>query len=203
MMMPTPTHLWRILLLLLCIGTTPPLHAQTGEALWLKNINAQRSYEGDVVMATISTSVYPISAAVPMVQLAYGYKQHDAAAIRRGWVAVAGLGVDVALTFGVKYAVNRPRPYITYPIISPYQTVTDPSFPSGHTSVAFTTATMLTLQFPRWYVATPAYLWAASVGYSRMYLGMHYPSDVAIGAVIGAGSAWLCYKGNKWLQGRK
>jgi len=33
-----------------------------------------------------------------------------------------------------------------------------------------------------------------------MYLGMHYPSDVAVGAVIGAGSAWLGYKGNQWLQ---
>jgi undecaprenyl-diphosphatase len=78
-----------------------------------------------------------------------------------------------------------------------------PSFPSGHTSVAFSTATSLYLAYPKWYVAVPAFTYAASVGYSRMYLGVHYPSDVLAGAVIGAGSAWLMYKANKWLFKKK
>ena len=74
------------------------------------------------------------------------------------------------------------------------------SFPSGHTSSAFCTATSLSLLFPKWYVAVPSYLYAATVGYARMYQGVHYPSDVLVGALVGAGSAWISYKVEKWMD---
>ncbi len=72
-------------------------------------------------------------------------------------------------------------------------------FPSGHTSLAFAIATSLSLKYPKWYVIAPSYVWACSVGYSRMNLGVHYPSDVLAGAVLGAGSAFLTYKLNEWF----
>jgi undecaprenyl-diphosphatase len=53
----------------------------------------------------------------------------------------------------------------------------------------------LSIHFKKWYVIVPAYAWATSVGYSRMYLGEHYPTDVLVGAAIGTGSAYL----SKWL----
>lgn len=79
------------------------------------------------------------------------------------------------------------------------------SFPSGHTTDAFSLATSLTLNFKQWYVIVPAYLWAGSVGYSRLYLGAHYPSDVFGGAIVGSTSAFITYKLSKWLnkKGRK
>jgi undecaprenyl-diphosphatase len=65
------------------------------------------------------------------------------------------------------------------------------SFPSGHTSSAFQWATGCALACPKWYVVVPAYAYACGIGYSRMYLGVHYPSDVLAGALVGGGSAVL------------
>ncbi len=46
----------------------------------------------------------------------------------------------------------------------------------------------------------PSYTWAVIVAYSRMDLGVHYPSDILIGAVIGAGSAYLCFRLNQKIR---
>jgi undecaprenyl-diphosphatase len=97
----------------------------------------------------------------------------------------------------MKYSINRQRPYDAYPtIINPYTLEKDASFPSGHTSTAFALATSMSIQYKKWYVVVPAFAWAGSVGYSRMYLGEHYPTDVLAGAAIGIGSAYL----SEWLN---
>ncbi|MFB0907423.1 MAG: membrane-associated phospholipid phosphatase [Spirosomataceae bacterium] len=121
-------------------------------------------------------------------------------------VAEKGLLSSVALlgTYGVGYllkkGINRPRPYETHPFINNYRIENDESFPSGSTAVAFSMATSLTVNYPKWYVAVPAYGFATAVGYSRMRLGAHYPTDVLAGAAIGAGSVWVTHKLNKWVR---
>jgi len=104
------------------------------------------------------------------------------------------------LQLPMKYTINRDRPFVTYPDICKKSGAASPSFPSGHTSSAFATATSLTLAYPRWYIVVPSFAWAGTVAYSRMDLGVHYPSDILIGAMIGAGSAWLTFKINKKLN---
>ena len=95
---------------------------------------------------------------------------------------------------GLKYLVRRTRPYVRFPDLDsragdiargdPY------SFPSGHAAISFALATSWTLSHPEWYVAVPGYLWATTVALSRVWLGVHYPSDVFFGAVLGMAIAW-------------
>ncbi|WP_370577362.1 phosphatase PAP2 family protein [Mucilaginibacter sp. SP1R1] len=110
------------------------------------------------------------------------------------------LGVSVLATNLIKITVNRTRPADRYPdeifVNSPTH---NQSFPSGHTSLAFATATTLSMQYHKWYITVPAYAWAASVGYSRMYLGKHYPTDVLAGAAVGIGTAYVGHWFNQKL----
>jgi undecaprenyl-diphosphatase len=99
--------------------------------------------------------------------------------------------LSFGLTFLIKHIVKRPRPFVQNINIVPVYRAGSTSFPSGHTSSSFATATALSRAYPKWYVIAPAFLWAGSVSYSRMYLGVHYPTDVAAGAVIGTGSAFV------------
>jgi len=89
----------------------------------------------------------------------------------------------------IKKLLKRPRPFRGNYRIVPVYIAGDYSFPSGHSSSAFSTATSLSMAYPKWYVIAPAAAWAGTVAYSRMYLGLHYPSDVATGTLMGAGTA--------------
>jgi len=68
-------------------------------------------------------------------------------------------------------------------------------FPSSHAANAFAVATLLWLligrKFP-WTILTFAV--AGLIGYTRIYLGVHFPGDVIVGAFLGAGIGWLCWK---------
>ena len=112
-------------------------------------------------------------------------------ALRIGASEVAALGVVYAL----KGTLRRPRPYRTMTEIVPRDRhhvgddVFDPnSFPSGHAAMSFAVATSLTLSDGRW--AFPALAWATATSVSRVWHGVHYPSDVLVGAAIGAGAAF-------------
>jgi undecaprenyl-diphosphatase len=147
----------------------------------------------------ISNSTQMVATAIPISVLAAGLITNDKMTIKKGLYLVETAAFTALATQVMKNSFRRDRPYIKNPDILSTSTSSSYSFPSGHTSTAFATATSLTIAYPKWYVAVPAYAWAASVGYSRMYQGVHYPSDVLAGAVIGAGSAWLMHKANKWL----
>lgn len=188
-----------LFLVLLCTHSW----AQDADISLLRNINLHRNKSLDGGIVDLTNSTYPATVALPTAQLIAGYATHNKQLIRDGWATVGGLAFTGMVAFGLKYSVNRTRPYVTYHDLQPYQTDTDPSFPSGHATFSFFTATTLSMYYPRWYVIAPSYLWAAAVGYSRLDLGVHYPTDVLAGAIIGSGSAWLAWKANRWLAHRK
>lgn len=104
------------------------------------------------------------------------------------------IGVLLLVTIvsqGLKALIDRDRPFTTYPYIEKLSTGGDSSFPSGHTLEAFAVATALSLLFSRKKIIVPVYVWAMLVAYSRMALGVHYPSDVLAGIMIGALIGWV------------
>ena len=112
---------------------------------------------------------------------------------RMRWEAVVSLFLSLVLAAFIsdvvlKPLIARPRPFVSLPaVIVIGERPSDASFPSGHAAHAFAGAAMLTSALPigRW-------IWwalAVLIAYSRVYLGVHYPSDIIGGAVVGTLSA--------------
>jgi membrane-associated phospholipid phosphatase len=139
-----------------------------------------------------SASVYWLPGIIAAGSLGYGFLRGDIQARYNACDLVISIAFSQLVSEVLKVTVNRERPADRYPYeIFVSSTTHGGSFPSGHTSAAFATATTLALEYRKWYIVVPAYLWAGSVAYSRMYLGKHYPSDVLAGIVIGIGSGFF------------
>lgn len=89
------------------------------------------------------------------------------------------------LALGLKAATGRPRPFETIPQADPLIGATvGQSMPSGHAATSFAGAVVLSYLLPR--SAPYMFLLAVAIAFSRIYVGVHYPSDVAAGAALGA-----------------
>ena len=102
----------------------------------------------------------------------------------RKWESVELLGISLlaALVMGIKFLVRRRRPEGDWGGI--YRNTDPHSFPSGHAARAFIIATLAIGLVPGW-LAVILWVWAPLVALARVAMGVHYVSDVVVGAVLG------------------
>lgn len=181
----------------LCLLLPVFINAQNIDIDLLQSINPRNSSSG--YWGVTSGSAYFVPAGTAVGTLAYGIIRKDKRIQANAYELVIAIGAGAVVTQTLKYAIDRKRPAETYPDkVYPASMERGHSFPSGHTTVAFATATAVSLQYKKWYITVPAFVWASSVGYSRIYRGVHYPSDVLAGAAIGIGSGYLSH----WLTNK-
>jgi undecaprenyl-diphosphatase len=193
--------LFMLVALFVCLFTTAPKAQSIAELNTLRRINPNNP--NNAVWNNLSNTSKYISVGVPVGYFVAGLIHDDKALKQKAAYTAASILLNTASTTLLKNVVKRERPYNTYTGIFPDKIESDYAFPSGHTSSAFATATSLAITTKKWYVAVPAFAWSASVGYSRIYLGQHYPSDVIMGAIVGTSSAIICHWASKQLAKRK
>lgn len=188
------------IILILALLFSISAFSQNADVNLLRHINVERNRSLDPAFEFITNSMQPLTIAIPAGFMTYALIKKDSLDKLNAMIVASSVLIGGIISTSLKYAVNKDRPFVTYPFIEQKTFATSPSFPSAHTSLAFALATSLSVVSPKWYIIAPSFLWASAVGFSRMHLGVHYPSDVLAGALIGSGSAILSIKLNQWLN---
>jgi len=98
--------------------------------------------------------------------------------------------IQSAVIYSLKFLIQRQRPFLFLEMASklskgPGEILDPPSFPSAHTAFSLMMATLLAAWFPRYRFIF--FIIAGFVGWTRIYLGLHYPTDIIVGALLGYG----------------
>nr|WP_317324421.1 phosphatase PAP2 family protein [uncultured Flavonifractor sp.] len=114
---------------------------------------------------------------------------------KAGFVSLIAMLLGLLCTnVALKHLVGRARPWLTVEGLIPLVAEHDPnSFPSGHTCAAFAAASAWCRTLPRRWMKVTAVVMAALMGFSRLYVGVHFPSDVLAGMAVGLFCGWLAW----------
>ena len=187
-----------IICLLIGLISLSQVHAQNWDINTVKEVNRWNMHG---LSKGLSHSGIIISVGLPTAIGVYALAKKDQPLLKDAIYIGTSVIEAVGLTYGLKYTIDRQRPYVKYPDkLHPIEPEDSPSFPSGHTAAAFSLATSLSITYPKWYVIAPSAAWACGVGLARINQGVHYPSDVLTGAAIGVGCAFANIYINRWLN---
>ena len=154
---------------------------------WLNHHLIQHSVP---ILRIISYSTTLISIAVVLIVLIKSLIKRSISIRKQFFILASVLILVASVSQGLKIFIIRDRPFTTHPFIEKLSDGGGSSFPSGHTMEAFAMALTLSLLFTKKKIVIPVYSWAMLVAYSRMALGVHYPSDVLAGVIIGTFIGW-------------
>ena len=141
----------------------------------------------DSVMVALSLTAYHAAFWALLAAIMAISKGH-----RRPGIAIlfSLLASYVAVELVIKTFIHRERPYVAEGLTPIIVDSLSYSFPSGHTAYSFASATVIAMYYGRWCI--PAFVLATMIGISRIYLALHWPTDVVAGALIGVAVAAAC-----------
>ena len=124
---------------------------------------------------------------------------------RAGFLALLALLFGLLVTnLTLKPWAARPRPWLSVEGLIPLLHPADPySFPSGHTTAAFAAGGVWCRALPRRWMRIAAILQAAVMAFSRLYVGVHFPTDVLTGLCVGLAGSQLVWYAARGLERRK
>ena len=159
----------------------------------------------DPVFIFITNTAAVIAFGLPVLLLLFSFKTKNAGIRRNALMILVPVILSAIIANILKYTFDMPRPYEIYPFIVKLSSGGSPSFPSGHTTDAFAFAIAVSLVYSKWYIVIPVLIWASLVGYSRMCLGVHFPTDVLVGAIIGFACSYgyISFIRKKYLKSAK
>ncbi|KZX15778.1 undecaprenyl-diphosphatase BcrC [Methanobrevibacter cuticularis] len=172
------------------------------------NINLQNSFFNFLMPLITDLGTLPFVLILCLIILEYGLFKKDKKIMKLAILGLIALLFPVIITYLLKILVGEPRPFVSLANVHLLVIETDPnSFPSGHTSNSFALAIGIGLNWEikikqrsiklAWFLIPIASI----IGFSRIYIGVHYPFDVITGAIIGIIGGLLATKiGNSYLK---